>query len=170
MNTHLPEDITVIFAKEVSEDFHARYSVNEKTYEYVFDNGAQRDPFLFKRAWHIPKRLDEKAMNEAAKLFVGEKDSASFMASGSSVKETVRHVKRANVRREGDKVIFSVSANGFLYNMVRIMAGTLYEVSIGKIEKDSIGRIISAKNRKNAGITAPPDGLYLVGVDYGQEE
>ena len=88
------------------------------------------------------------------------------MASGSSVKETVRRVTRASVRREGDKVIFSVSANGFLYNMVRIMAGTLYEVSIGKKEEEGIDGIISAKNRKKAGITAPPDGLYLTEVLY----
>ena len=92
------------------------------------------------------------------------------MSSGSSVTDTVRRITSASVRREGDKVIFSVSANGFLYNMVRIMAGTLYEVSIGKIKKESIDGIISAKNRKNAGKTAPPDGLYLVGVDYGEKE
>ena len=71
MNTHLPEDITVLSAREVDDTFHARYSVKEKTYEYVFDNGEQRNPFLFKRAWHIPKRLDEKEMNEAAKRFIG---------------------------------------------------------------------------------------------------
>ena len=133
LNTHLPEDITVFEAKEVDKEFHARYSVKTKTYEYVFDNGVQRDPFFLDRAWHISKHLDEKAMNEAAQGFVGTHDFSAFMASGSSVKDTVRTVTSAKVVREGDKVVFLVSANGFLYNMVRIMAGTLYEVSIGKV-------------------------------------
>lgn len=168
LNTHLPEDISVLEARRVADSFHARYDVKEKTYEYVYDNGEQRDPFLTRRAWHIPKRLDENVMNEAAKAFVGEHDFSAFMASGSSVTDTVRMVTHAEVVREGSTVKFRVSANGFLYNMVRIMAGTLYEVSIGKIDKDSIPNIIAGKDRKGAGVTASPDGLYLINVIYSE--
>ena len=165
-NSHLPEDITVVSARAVNDDFHARYDVKSKTYEYVFDNGEQRDPFLFERAWHIPKRLDADKMNEAAQGFVGEYDFAAFMASGSSVTDTVRRITDATVIRDGDKVIFRVSGNGFLYNIVRIMAGTLYYVSIGKIESKEIKEIILSKDRKRAGITAPAGGLYLYTVRY----
>lgn len=166
LNRYLSQDITVISAREVDASFHARYDVKEKTYEYIFDNGEQRDPFLFERAWHIPKPLDEKIMNEAAKSFIGEYDFKAFMASGSSVKDTVRRVTNASVVREGDKVIFRVSANGFLYNMVRIMAGTLRDISIGKIDAKDIKKIIDGKDRKKAGLTAPADGLYLINVKY----
>ena len=166
LNRYLPEDITVFCAEAVDGEFHARYGVREKTYEYVFDNGAQRDPFLFKRAWHITKRLDEEAMNSAAKGFIGNYDFSAFMASGSSVTDTVRKITDASVIRTGDKVVFSVTGNGFLYNMVRIMAGTLYYVSIGKIDKDGIVDIIKSGDRALAGITAPPDGLYLTAVKY----
>lgn len=166
LNCHLPEDITVFEARAVEDGFHARYGVKEKTYEYVFDNGLQRDPFLFKRAWHVGKPLDDQAMNEAARGFVGEYDFSAFMASGSTVTDTVRKITDASVRREGDRVIFKVTGNGFLYNMVRIMAGTLYYVSIGKIEKTAIPEVIKSGDRTRAGITAPPDGLYLASVTY----
>ena len=166
INRYLPEDITVFGAYGVNGDFHARYGVKEKTYEYVFDNGEQRDPFLFKRAWHIAKPLDEALMNTAAKAFIGEHDFSAFMASGSSVTDTVRNITDASVKREGTKVVFSVTGNGFLYNMVRIMAGTLYYVSIGKTDAKDIPDIIKSGERTLAGITAPPDGLYLASVKY----
>jgi tRNA pseudouridine38-40 synthase len=166
LNRYLPEDVTVFEAYVVSADFHARYGVKEKTYEYVFDNGDQRDPFLFKRAWHIAKPLDALLMDEAAKAFIGEHDFSAFMASGSSVTDTVRTVTAASVKREGSKVVFSITGNGFLYNMVRIMAGTLYYVSIGKTDAKGIGDIINSGDRALAGITAPPDGLYLAQVKY----
>lgn len=166
LNCHLPEDITVFGAWEREASFHARYSVAEKTYEYLFDNGLVRDPFLFGRAWHIPKRLDEKTMDEAARHFVGEHDFSAFMASGSTVESTVRRITEAMVIREGERVIFRVTGNGFLYNMVRIMAGTLYYVSIGKIAACEIPDIIQNAQRTGAGITAPPSGLYLTSVKY----
>ena len=165
-STHMPYDITVISARYVPDSFHARYSVKEKTYEYLFDNGKHRDPFLYGRAWHVLTPLDDKKMNEAAKAFIGTYDFSAFMASGSSVSDTVRTVTDASVIRNGTQVIFSVSANGFLYNMVRIMAGTLHDVSVGKIAPDEIKSIVLSGERKNAGITAPPDGLYLSRVIY----
>ncbi len=166
LNVKLNEDITVYSATSVSDDFHARYSVESKTYEYVIDNGEQRDPFLKGRAWYLKKPLDEQKMDRAAKAFIGRKDFAAFMASGSSVTDTVRCVKYAEVVREGRNVIFRVSADGFLYNMVRIMVGTLTDVSAGKIQENEIEEIIESKDRGRAGMTAPPDGLYLCQVVY----
>ena len=166
LNVKLPEDITVFSAEEVSEEFHPRYSVKNKTYKYVIDNGEYRDPFQKGKAWHLGKPLDESKMDRAAKAFVGKYDFSAFMASGSSVTDATRTVMRAEVTREGSRVIFTVSADGFLYNMVRIMTGTLVDVAYGKIKEDEIGDIIDSKDRSRAGMTAPPDGLYLFEVLY----
>ena len=166
LNVRLSEDITVYSASEADEDFHPRYSVKTKTYRYVIDNGEYRDPFLNGKAWHLPKPLDAERMDRAAQGFIGEYDFAAFMASGSSVTDTVRTVTNAEVRRDGKNVIFEVTANGFLYNMVRIMMGTLVEVSYGKIKEEEIGEIIASKDRKRAGVTAIPDGLCLHKVVY----
>ena len=166
LNVRLPESITVYEAKEVGSDFHARYSVKKKTYEYVIDNGYQRDPFLFGRAWHIKTPLDADKMNEVAKSFIGKHDFSAFMASGSEIEDATRTVFDAEVERVGSRVIFRVTADGFLYNMVRIMTGTLADVSCGRIEAGGIGRIIELCERKNAGVTAPADGLYLKHVEY----
>ena len=166
LNVRLDESVTVYEATEVSEDFHARYSVKKKTYEYVIDNGYYRDPFLFKRAWHIKTPLDEKKMNEAARAFVGRYDFSAFMASGSEIEDATRTVFDAEVERVGSKVLFRVTADGFLYNMVRIMMGTLADVSCGRISVSDIHEIIKSRDRKNAGATAPADGLYLKHVEY----
>ena len=166
LNIKLNEDITVFFAEEVPESFHARYSVKGKTYEYRIDNGVYKSPFKVGYAWHLKKPLDADLMNEAAKELIGKHDFSAFMASGSDVTDTVRTVTDAEVIRVGDEVIFRVSADGFLYNMVRIMIGTLTEVSYGKISPDGIKSIILSGDRKRAGITAPPDGLYLKNVEY----
>lgn len=166
LNTNLREDITVYSALEVQQDFHARYNVKSKRYEYIIDNGEYRDPFLLGKAWHLKNRLDEEKMDRAAKAFIGRRDFAAFMASGSDVTDTVRTVSCACVKRQGKEVIFSVEADGFLYNMVRIMVGTLTEVAYGRIKENEIEDIISSKDRQRAGITAPPDGLYLAKVFY----
>ena len=121
------------------------------------------------RAWHIPHKIDDRAlekMQRAADAFVGEHDFSAFMASGSSVESTVRTVKYARVERIGDVITFTVAADGFLYNMVRIMTGTLSDVARGKIDADSIGDIILSCDRCRAGITAPAEGLYLNKVVY----
>ena len=167
LNVRLPEDITVYSAKTVPDSFHARYSVESKTYEYRIDNSAERDPFLRDRAWYLKKPLDAVRMDKVAKAFIGEHDFSAFMASGSDIKDKVRRVTEVSVHREGTEVIFRVSANGFLYNMVRIMMGTLTDISYGKIKADELSDIISSLDRRRAGITAPPSGLYLVNVEYG---
>ena len=169
MNAHLPDDISVRSAALADDDFHPRYDVKYKEYVYRIYNAPTRDPLESGRSWHIPYPIDSEAldkMNRAASLFVGKYDFSAFMASGSSVESTVRNVVDAKVERIGDVIEFTVSADGFLYNMVRIMTGTLVSVAQGKISPDDISKIIASKNRKYAGMTAPAHGLYLNKVVY----
>ncbi len=169
MNAYLPKDIAVIQAIEVDDGFHPRYDVKYKEYVYRIYNSQARCPFEEGRSWHIPYLFDDDAvhrMNDAAQYFLGSHDFSAFMASGSKVESAVRCVKYANVMREGDIITFTVAADGFLYNMVRIMAGTLADVARGKILPSEIETIISSCDRKNAGMTAPAEGLYLNKVVY----
>lgn len=171
MNAHLPCDIAVLDACEVSADFHARYSVESKEYEYVIYNGRERNPFFEGRAWHIPTPIDERALAEmqaAAAHFVGKQDFSAFRAQGADTapKDAVRHVMAASVTREGDIVSFRVRADGFLYNMVRIMVGTLAAVAAGRMTADDVLRALQARDRTLAGSTAPACGLYLDRVYY----
>ncbi len=166
MNCHLPEDISVLSSREVSEDFHPRYDVTEKEYRYLIHNAPSRDPFFAGRAWHYPRPLNDALMKEAAAFFVGEHDFAAFMASGSDVTDTVRQIYACRVDREGDTVAVTVSGNGFLYNMVRIMVGTLVAVSEGKLTPSEVAAVIASRDRSRAGITAPACGLYLNRVEY----
>ncbi len=166
LNTVLPEDISVKDAVFADEGFHPRYSVKEKEYRYVIFNKELRDPFYNGLSYHYPVRLDEIKMNEAAGKLVGKHDFKAFMASGSKIVDTVREIYSCKVEREGDTVTVSVVGNGFLYNMVRIIVGTLIAVSEGKLAPSDIDKIIASKDRKNAGATAPPQGLYLYDVRY----
>lgn len=168
--THwLPEDISVFAAEEVCEDFHPRYDVKYKEYVYKIWNSPVRDPFTQGRAWHCPKKIDNEGlsrMKRAAAQYVGRKDFCSFMASDSKVEDTVREVFEAEVECEGNLITFRVRADGFLYNMVRIFVGTLIDVAYGKLEPEDIPKIIEQKDRRAAGSTAPPHGLYLNKVEY----
>ena len=168
--THwLPEDICVFAAEEVEDDFHPRYDVKYKEYVYKIWNSPVRDPFTQGRAWHCPKRIDDEGlerMKRAAARYVGKKDFCSFMAADSKVEDTVREVFEAEIEREGELITFRVRADGFLYNMVRIFVGTLVDVAYGKIEPEDIPKIIEQKDRRAAGSTAPPHGLYLNKVSY----
>ena len=169
MSVRLPSDISVLFATEVDDNFHPRYDVVYKEYVYQIWNGRARNPFLADRSWHCPKPIDDEAlfrMQAAAKKLVGKKDFASFMAADSKIKDSVRTVMDANVMRQGDLITFTVSADGFLYNMVRIFTGTLVDVAYGRISVDDIEKIIAACDRKKAGSTAPPEGLFLNRVVY----
>ncbi len=169
LNAHLPCDIAVKNAEWVSEEFHPRYDVEYKEYVYRIYNFPTRDPMESGRSWHIPYALDGEAldkMNRAAASFVGKHDFSAFMASGSTVESTVRDVKYAEVKRDGDVIVFKVAADGFLYNMVRIMTGTLVDVARGKISADGISAIIESRDRRLAGMTAPAEGLYLNKVVY----
>lgn len=169
-NSCLPDDISVLNAKMVENGFHPRYDVRYKEYIYQIWNGKFKNPFLSDRAYNSPFYIDGKAvkqMNDSAENFIGTHDFSAFMSQGSKISDTIRTVFNSAVYNEGDDmIIFKVVANGFLYNMVRIMAGTLLEVAGNKIQPEEIEKIILSKNRKNAGFTAPAHGLYLNLVSY----
>ncbi len=169
VDVRLPSDISVNFAKLVDDSFHARYDVKSKEYMYLILNSRSRSPFLHDRAWHYSRYIDDatlEQMNIAASHFVGKHDFRSYMAANAGVTDTVRTIINAKVERSGDMVIFRVSADGFLYNMVRILTGTLVSVAEGKISADDIRQITEARDRSRAGVTAPPHGLYLNKIIY----
>lgn len=161
LNSHLPKDVAVIDCSEGDFDFHPRYSCKSKEYVYKLYNGKIRNPFLSDYAFYYRYPIDADYLNEQAQAFVGTYDYSGFCSAKSDVEDTVRTVKSFSVTRQGDMVYFRVEADGFLYNMVRIMVGTLLFVSEGKIEKDELNDVILSKDRKRAGKTAPPQGLYL---------
>lgn len=162
--------ISVISCKEVDLNFNARFDCKKKEYIYVFENTKIPSPFNYRRVMNYKYNMDSELMNEAAQHFVGEHDFSAFCASGAEVISKVREIYSAGVERDGDFVLFKVCGNGFLYNMVRIMAGTLLYVNNGKTEANAIPDIIASKDRTAAGITVIPDGLYLNKVYFSGEE
>lgn len=166
----LPEDISLFYAKECNDDFHPRYDVESKEYLYRILNRKIPDPFETSRAWFLPRIISEGGldlMRAAAQKIVGTHDFTTFMAQGSDVTDTVRTVKYIEIDRSSDGIIsVRICADGFLYNMVRIIVGTLTEVAFGRFSPSDISDMILAKDRSRAGMTAPPDGLYLNRVDY----
>lgn len=161
MSAKLPGEIAVHSCKEVGYDFNARFDCVKKEYIYIIENTSVASPFNYKRVLNYKYPMDIDLMNEACKHFIGEHDFSSFCAVGAQVNSKVRTIYEAYVEKIGENVIFHVCGNGFLYNMVRIMAGTLLYVCSGKILPHDIPAIIESKDRAKAGITAPPDGLYL---------
>ena len=166
LNAVLPKDIAALDCIEVDYDFHARYDCKSKEYIYRIWNSPNKNPFLYNYSLHYKYPLDAEFLDRQAKAFIGTHCFDSFCAAGSSVEDTERTVMNAAVERDGDTVIFRVEADGFLYNMVRIMVGTLIDISRGKIPADSIDKIIQAENRSAAGYTAPAHGLYLNKIHY----
>lgn len=166
MNVNLPDDIAVLTCTEVPEEFHPRYSCLGKRYVYKIWNAPVKNVFLSDLALHCKYPLDEKRMNEAAQAFVGTHDFTAFCSAGGKKEDTVRTITQAAVTREGDMVEFSITGSGFLYNMVRIITGTLLEVSRGGISPTALPGILVSGNRTLAGPTAPPHGLYLDEVYY----
>ncbi len=166
----LPQDISVISAKIVDSDFHPRYNTVSKEYLYRILNAPVTNPFENGRAWWLSHpNIDEEAvmrMNEAAKVLVGKHDFSSFMASGSDIVDTVREVQYLNIQKKNDIIEIRIAADGFLYNMVRIIVGTLVEVAEGKIDSGVLSEILESGKRTRAGQTAPPFGLYLNRVTY----
>lgn len=168
LNSKLPPDISVLEAREAPEGFHPRYDALKKEYVYKIHNSRIRDPFLRRVCWEYPAELDAELMNTEAQDFVGKQDFCAFMASGSKITDTVRRVYDFSVTRQGDEILFRVSADGFLYNMVRIMVGTLTDISRGGL-KLPLKEIIRSGDRANAGVTAPAKGLCLNRVFYGED-
>ncbi len=173
-NSLLSDDVCVVAAFEVGDDFHPRYDVISKEYTYLLHNSQTRDPFLKNKALHLPKTISEEQisrMNQAAAHLCGEHDFVSFMSEGSNVQSTLRRIDYAFVENagevdDGSMLAFRICGNGFLYNMVRIIVGTLLEVAYEKIQPDDIVKIINAKDRSAAAQTAPAHGLYLSKVTY----
>ncbi len=165
----LPEDLCLFYAEECDSGFHPRYDVKEKEYLYRIINRPIYDPFEFGRAWFLSRPITDEGLNlmrEAAAHFVGKYDFSTFMSEGSDVEDTVRNVTALSVDRIGDLIEIRISADGFLYNMVRIIVGTLTEVAFGRISPDKIPEIIASHDRSRAGMTAPADGLFLNKVIY----
>lgn len=167
INSKLKKSILIKSAEEVDERFHSRLTCKRKTYRYVINNSKYGTAIYRNLETHIPVKLNIQKMKEAIKYFEGEHDFKAFKASGTSSKSSVRTIYKAEViERDNERIWFELTGNGFLYNMVRIIAGTLVEVGLGKIEPEDILKIIDSKKRENAGKTLPPQGLYLLQVEY----
>ena len=168
-NAHLPPDIRALEILPVAENFHARYAAHAKTYRYYILNARVDDPFTFDTCCRIGPELDVAAMQAAAEQFVGTHDFLALCASGSSVAahgDTVRTITRCTVERAGDRVTITVTADGYLYNMVRILAGTLVEAGLHKRTPESIPDLLASRDRRRAGQTLPAKGLFLEDVAY----
>lgn len=166
LNARLPEDIRITESCRVPDGWHPRYRDVIKTYEYHILNRIHPDPLTRHFEMHYYYPLDEQKMDRAAAILKGEHDFASFCASGRSVATTVRTIYESRVERDGDRVVYTVSGSGFLYNMVRIIAGTLLEIGGGKYPPEQMGRILSARDRGAAGPTAIAKGLVLKRIVY----
>ncbi len=166
LNVKLPPTIAATACREAPLDFHARYACKGKRYRYRILNSPVRDPFYEGLALQLPHRLDADLLHAQARQFIGRHDFAAFQNSGASVADTVRTVIDASVARNGDLIDFSVTGDGFLYNMVRIMVGTLLDIAQGSVAEGSIPEIIASRDRKRAGMTAPARGLMLMDVFY----
>jgi len=159
-------EISIISVEEVPQDFHARFMAKSKKYVYIIDTSPMASPFLARYAVHVKEHLLIRAMQQAAGYLVGEHDFTSFMGAGSSVKTTQRRMLASEVFSHGAKVFFYIHGSGFLRHMVRNIAGTLLLVGNGTLAPQEMVKILEKKNRACAGPTAPPQGLYLLGVDY----
>lgn len=166
VNRELPEDIVVTESVEVPETWHPRYQKSAKTYEYRILNREMPDPMRRRDTWHVPWKLDMEAMRRGAGYLIGEHDFKSFCSIRTGVKDTVRTVYSLEIRKEDDIVVIRITGNGFLYNMVRIISGTLLEAGKGRIKPEEIKDILEALNREKAGPTAPPMGLVLDRIAY----
>ena len=166
INSQVKNSIRIQKAEEVDEKFHSRYNCKKKTYRYVIDNSKYGSAIYRNISYHIPMKLNVNEMKKAIKYFEGEHDFKAFKSSGTSSKSSVRTIYSANIVTEGTSIGIDLTGNGFLYNMVRIIVGTLVDVGLGKIKADDIPKIIESKDRTKAGKTLPPQGLMLLSVEY----
>ncbi len=167
LNAHLrPDPIAVLFAREVADEFEARFSAVRRHYRYVIDN--RRSPLALGagRAWHVKRPLDARAMQDAAQALIGRHDFTTFRASECQANSPVRTLETLEVRREGERIVVTTSARSFLHNQVRSMVGSLEHVGSGKWRVEDLRAALQAKDRSCCGQVAPPQGLYLAAVDY----
>lgn len=170
LNTYLPEDIRIVEAREAEEKFHSRLNASAKLYRYRIWTGAKRPVFERRYLYGFGRRLDAEAMRRAAEFLIGTRDFKSFCGNRRMKKSTVRTLYSVQIKEEGEELILEFYGDGFLYHMVRILTGTLMEVGEGKRTPESMADVLEAKDRQAAGFTAPPEGLCLVRVDYGNWE
>ena len=166
INSNLKKSIRIKSAEEVEERFHSRLTCKRKTYRYIINNSFEGTAIYRNLETHIPIKLDVYKMQKAIKFFEGEHDFKAFKASGTSSKSSIRTIYEGNVYEKEDRIYIELTGNGFLYNMVRIISGTLVDVGMGKILPEEIQEIIKEGKRERAGKTLPPQGLYLVKVEY----
>ena len=165
LNSNLPVDIHVIETKEVSEDFHARYNVKSKEYQYYLNLG-EYNPLERNYIFQYCYKLNVEAMKEAITYFIGEHDFRAFATDNKEKENCIRTIYQANITQKGDKLIFTFKGNGFLRYQIRNMVGILIRVGENKIQPEKITEIIESKDRTKSGKTAPPEGLYLTGIEY----
>jgi len=166
LNNKLPDDIRALSCKEVSCGFHARFDTKAKTYRYTINTSDNPQVFSRNYEWQIKKKLNIDAMCSSCEYFIGEKDFSSFMTTGTEVKTAVRNIYNLDVCPKGELIEIYIRANGYLYNMVRIIVGTLVDVGLEKYPPQKVKEIIDSKDRSKAGPTAPPQGLCLYKVEY----
>ncbi|ARC53170.1 tRNA pseudouridine(38-40) synthase TruA [Candidatus Riesia pediculischaeffi] len=166
VNHYLPRDISVSWKKNVSYEFHARFSAISRYYRYIIFNAEVRPAVLYSNVFHVPERLDHENMNEAAQLLLGEQDFCSFISSDHQNRSTTRNIQYACVRRSLGYVIVDIQANSFAYNMVRNIVGSLIEIGKGKRRVEWIGDLIKMRDRTKSGPKINSRGLYLVCIEY----
>ena len=165
----LPNDLSLFYAEECNADFHPRYDVKSKEYLYKIINQRVYDPFSFGRAWFVPREITDEGidfMRCAAEYLVGKHDFTTFMSEGSDVTDKIRTVFYINIEKQNDNIDIKICADGFLYNMVRIIVGTLVEVAFGRFSPQDVALALEKKDRSLVGMTAPAEGLYLNKVVY----
>lgn len=166
LNRRLPEDIVIVKSEEVPLDWHPRYCDCEKTYEYHIWNSEVPDPTKRHTTYHVSYKLDIEKMRQAAQYLIGEHDFVSFCSIHRNVKTTVRTIYQLDIEKHHEDLTIRIRGNGFLYNMVRIIVGTLLRVGRGYYTPEQVKEILEAKNREAAGVTAPPQGLMLMEINY----
>ncbi|MGI6085177.1 MAG: tRNA pseudouridine(38-40) synthase TruA [Acetivibrionales bacterium] len=166
LNSYLPDDVSIIASKEEEDGFHAQFSAKGKHYRYMIINRPQKSALWAKRAWHVRETLDFDAMEKAAGCFLGNHSFKAFCASGHSVKTYDRTILYSKWHKDGEFFVYDTKGDGFLYNMVRIMVGTMVDIGKGRFEPEIIKEAIINEQRNSIGVTAPPVGLYLMEVFY----